>query len=63
MTTRIMRIEETHFGKLLQDPEKRKHHDQIVAQLREEARPEIKALERSERITWEDLHGPTFYCS
>ncbi len=59
---RIPRIEETYFSKkYLNDPVAKARHDAILAKLREEARPEVEALKRSERLTWEDLHGPTFY--
>ncbi len=59
---RVPKLEETYYGQLyLNDPEARKRHDEILAKLREAARPEIEALERSERLTWEDLHGATFY--
>jgi hypothetical protein len=58
----IPRLEDTEIGrKLMNNPAERKRHDDIVRQLREAARPELEATERSERLTWEDLHGPTFY--
>ncbi len=54
---RVERVEDTEVGKLLaESPEERKRHDQIVAELREAARPELEALWRSERITFHDLH-------
>jgi hypothetical protein len=58
----VPRLEDTYFGKkLLTDPKARADHDKIVGELREIARPEIEAMKRSERLTWEDLHVPTFY--
>ncbi len=58
----VPRLEDTYFyKKYLNDPEARKRHDAILQQLRDAARPEIEELQRSERLTWEDLHGATFY--
>jgi hypothetical protein len=54
---RIPKLEETEISKYLAaNPEAKKRHDEIVAKLREEARPEIEALRRSERLTAEDYN-------
>ena len=61
---RIQKVEETHFGKILsENPAEQTRHDRIVKELREAAQEEVEVLERSERLTWNDLHVPTFHCS
>ena len=58
----VRKLADTHFGKLLlTSAEARKRYEKIVHALREDARPEIEMLERSQRLTWDDLHRPTFY--
>jgi hypothetical protein len=59
---RILTVAETHFGKLFaSDPVAKARHNRIVAELRKIARPDVQACERSTRLTWHDLHEPTFY--
>jgi hypothetical protein len=55
-TPRVREVAETFFGKQLSaDPGKARHHQSLVQQLREAARGEVEASERSERLTKEDL--------
>lgn len=59
---RVLRVEETEIGKLLaSSAEARIRHERIVGELREAVHGELEAIERSQRLTWEDLHGPTFH--
>lgn len=51
---RILKVEETYIGKLLQDPAERRRHDNVVNALRNAARPDIEAIRRSERLTSDD---------
>jgi hypothetical protein len=51
---RVLRDEDTEFGKMLKDPKNKAFHDKMVAIFRQDAREEIEALERSERLTRDD---------
>jgi hypothetical protein len=52
---RVRKVADTFFGKRLADPKAQQRHAEMVQQLREDAREEVEAVERSERLSQADL--------